>query len=100
MAHEIPLDELETWAEKLRAAFDRTGPGGTAGAAQAVVTSDDGLSHYRAQELWQEIAYLGYHLHWDLNTLLDMEHKDRRFMVRQVAELNEKAWEEVRTRGA
>lgn len=100
MDHELAPEELEGWAEKLQAAFEASGSGGAASVAQAVVTGDDGLSHYRVQELWQEIAYLGYHLHWDLNTLLDMEHGDRRLMVRQVHELNEKAWEEVRTRGS
>ena len=100
MAEDLQPHELEGWAEKLRAAYDEGGrQTGSTTSAQAVITGDDGLSHYRAQELWQEIAYLGYHLHWDLDTLLDMEHGDRRSMVRQVAELNERAWEEVRTRG-
>lgn len=98
MADQLHPDELQDWAEKLRVAF---GEGGSerGGAAQAVVTGDDGLSHYLQDELWQEVTYLGYHLHWDLNTLLDLEHRDRRRLVREVAELNEQAWEEVRTRG-
>lgn len=73
---------------------DATGAG-----TPAVVTGPDGLAHYRVDELWEEIAYLGYHLHWGLETLLDMEHRDRRRMVSRVAALNERAWEEVRNRG-
>ena len=48
--------------------------------------------------LWSEISYLAYHLHWDLDVLLDLEHGDRRQLLREVAGLNERAWEEVRAR--
>ena len=46
-------------------------------------------------EAWDEVAYLGYHLHWPLGELLDLEHADRGRMARSVARLNERAWEEV-----
>ena len=42
------------------------------------------------------MAYLGYHLHWDFDTLLDLEHRDRARLLASVARLNERAWEEVR----
>jgi hypothetical protein len=51
---------------------------------------------YPAADLWDEIAYLGYHLHWELDTLLDLEHRDRSRLVRSVSDLNERAWEGVR----
>ena len=38
-----------------------------------------------------EIAYLAYHLHWPLDTLLDLEHADRRTYVAEVATLNRRA---------
>ncbi len=46
-------------------------------------------------EVWDDIAYLAYHLHWELDALLDLEHADRLRMVDAVAELNERAWEAV-----
>lgn len=46
-------------------------------------------------DVWDEIAYLAYHLHWDLEALLDLEHGDRARMVDAVAVLNERAWEAV-----
>ena len=52
---------------------------------------------YPEQSLWSEIAYLAYHLHWDLDTLLDLEHADRVRLVEAVADLNRRAWEEVRS---
>jgi hypothetical protein len=46
--------------------------------------------------MWDEVAYLAYHLHWDFGTLLDLEHRDRARLLGGVARLNERAWEEVR----
>ncbi|MGH9187367.1 MAG: DUF6760 family protein [Acidimicrobiales bacterium] len=57
------------------------------------------MKRYPADALWDEIAYLAYHLHWDLDRLLDLEHADRLRLVRSVAELNRRAWEEVRAYG-
>ena len=51
---------------------------------------------YPESSLWEEIAYLAYHLHWDLDTLLDLEHPDRVRLIRSVADLNERAWEALR----
>lgn len=53
-----------------------------------------------AAELWEEVAYLAYHLHWGPDALLDLEHHDRARMIRSVAQLNERAWEGVRTLAA
>jgi hypothetical protein len=52
---------------------------------------------YPVDELWDELAYLAYHLHWPLDDLLDLEHGDRLRLVQAVAELNERAWEEARS---
>jgi hypothetical protein len=51
---------------------------------------------YHTDALWQEIAYLAYHLHWPLEELLDLEHMDRVRMVRAVVSLNDRAWQAVR----
>jgi len=41
------------------------------------------------------MAYLAYHLHWDLDRLLDLEHGDRIRLLREVGDLNERAWQGV-----
>jgi hypothetical protein len=41
------------------------------------------------------MTYLAYHLHWDLDRLLDLEHGDRIRLLREVGELNERAWQGV-----
>jgi hypothetical protein len=51
---------------------------------------------YPEQSLWDEITYLAYHLHWDLDTLLDLQHQDRARLIQSVAEMNERAWEALR----
>jgi hypothetical protein len=52
--------------------------------------------HLDEDEMWDEIAYLAYHLHWEFDSLLDLTHADRSRMVDSVADLNERAWEAVR----
>ena len=54
------------------------------------------MIQYPAEALWQEVVYLAYHLHWGLDDLLDLEHHDRSRLVRGVAALNARAWEEAR----
>ncbi|MFD3329063.1 hypothetical protein [Streptomyces sp. NPDC058701] len=44
---------------------------------------------YAADRIEEETAYLAYHLHWDLDTILDLEHADRQAYVRRVAGLEE-----------
>lgn len=48
---------------------------------------------YPEESLWSEVVYLAYHLHWDIDSLLDLEHPDRARLVELVADLNERAWE-------
>jgi hypothetical protein len=46
--------------------------------------------------LHSEIAYLAYHLHWDFDTLLDLEHRDRGRLIDVVADLNRRSMEAFR----
>lgn len=54
------------------------------------------MRQYPVDALWDEVSYLAYHLHWDLESLLDLEHADRVRLVGMVADLNRRAWENVR----
>lgn len=53
------------------------------------------MTRHSPDVLWEEVAYLAYHLHWGMEPLLDLEHPDRGRMVGEVAKLNERAWEAV-----
>jgi len=39
------------------------------------------------EELLAETARLAFHLHWPLDTILDLEHRDRRLFVREAEAL-------------
>lgn len=53
------------------------------------------MTRHQLDGLWEEVAYLAYHLHWSLDLVLDLEHGDRQRLVSQVAALNERAWQGV-----
>lgn len=57
------------------------------------------MRQYPIDALWDEVAYLAYHLHWDMQSLLDLEHADRVRLVSLVADLNRRTWEGVRSLG-
>ena len=45
---------------------------------------------YPADGLFEQLAYLAYHLHWPPEELMSMEHHDRHRWVDEVAKLNER----------
>ena len=51
---------------------------------------------YPEQALWNEVAYLAYHLHWSLDELLDLQHPDRVRLINLVADMSDRAWEMAR----
>ena len=54
------------------------------------------MEQYPTEQLWDESVYLAYHMHWTLDSLLDLEHRDRIKMVESVADLNTRALDEAR----
>ena len=53
------------------------------------------MTRYPVGEIWSELSYLAYHFHWELETLLDLQHGDRAKLIEEVAGLNERALEGV-----
>jgi hypothetical protein len=41
--------------------------------------------------LYEEVAYVAYHLHWPHDQILALEHLERQRWVRQVAEIVQRA---------
>jgi hypothetical protein len=39
----------------------------------------------------EEVAYIAYHFHWPMESILDLEHRDRAHWVAQIAALNQRA---------
>jgi hypothetical protein len=54
------------------------------------------MKRYPESNLWDEVAYLAYHLHWEFDALLDLEHRDRTRLIRAVADLNHRSIEAYR----
>lgn len=46
------------------------------------------MKRYPDAVLWDEVAYLAYHLHWSFDALLDLEHRQRRQLLDRVAALH------------
>lgn len=47
-----------------------------------------GITGYPLERLHEEVAYLAYHFHWDRESLMQMEHRERLQWVEQVAGIN------------
>jgi hypothetical protein len=43
------------------------------------------MTRYPEAAVWEEITYLAYHLHWSLDDLLDLEHRQRTRLVMTVS---------------
>jgi hypothetical protein len=43
---------------------------------------------YAPDRLYSEVAYVAYHFHWSLDSILDMEHADRARYVEEIGRIN------------
>jgi hypothetical protein len=43
---------------------------------------------YAADRLFEEVAYVAYYFHWDLDRILDMEHPLRQRFVDEIGAIN------------
>ena len=45
---------------------------------------------YAIDPLYEEVAYVAYHFHWSLDSILDMEHPTRQRFVDEIAAINQR----------
>ena len=45
---------------------------------------------YAASDLYEEVAYVAYHFHWDLDRILDLEHGVRHRFLDQIGAINQR----------
>ncbi len=45
---------------------------------------------YPQEQLYQEMAFLAYYLHWDRDELMRLSHQERRRWCREVSDINRK----------
>jgi hypothetical protein len=43
---------------------------------------------YAAERLFEEVAYVGYYMHWGLDEILAMEHPVRRRFIEEIGKIN------------
>jgi hypothetical protein len=46
---------------------------------------------YPLDQLNEEVAYVAYHFHWPIETIMNLEHRDRRNWIAQISAMNQRA---------
>ena len=49
-----------------------------------------GVLGYPLKALYEEVAFVAYHFHWPHETILNLEHAERRRWVQEISALNER----------
>ncbi len=49
---------------------------------------------YAADRLMDEVAYVAHHFHWSLDSILDLEHRDREQFIASIDQINVELWGE------
>ena len=52
---------------------------------------------YPSERLSEEVAYIAYYFHWPYDEIMSMEHLERRQWVSEIARVNERLNEALRT---
>lgn len=55
-----------------------------------------GILGYPLDALYEEVAFVAYHMHWSLEAVVDMEHADRQRWIREISAINQRANDESR----
>lgn len=46
---------------------------------------------YPLDQLNEEVAFIAYHFHWPMESIMSLEHRDRRAWVERISALNQRA---------
>jgi hypothetical protein len=49
---------------------------------------------YATDRIWEEVAYVAYYLHWDLDKILDLEHPVRTRVITEIGKIHSRSAEE------
>jgi hypothetical protein len=49
---------------------------------------------YATDRLHEEVAYVAYHFHWQMDSILDLEHPLRQRFVEEIGKINRRISEE------
>ena len=46
------------------------------------------MTGYPLEALHEEVAFLAYHFHWDYETIINLEHRERLLWCEEVSKIN------------
>ena len=72
----------------------KTGLSGTAEQPVEVSISPGDLVGYPLESIYEEVAFLGYYLHWERDAIMNMPHAERRIWCEEVSKINRKIAED------
>jgi hypothetical protein len=49
---------------------------------------------YATDRVWEEVAYVAYYLHWDLDKILDLEHPVRNRVITEIGKIHTRSADE------
>lgn len=52
------------------------------------------MTTYATDRMFEEVAYVAYHLHWSMDEILDLEHPLRQRFVEEIGRINRRLAEE------
>jgi hypothetical protein len=50
---------------------------------------------YPLNRLYEEVAYIAYHLNWSYNEIMNIEHHERQKWCQEISKINGKVSEEI-----
>lgn len=56
-----------------------------------------GIVGYPSKALYEEVAFVAYHFHWPIETIMNIEHPERRRWVEEISAINQRMNEDHAT---
>ena len=53
--------------------------------------SGGGVVGYPLSALYEEVAFVAYHFHWPVETILSLEHGERQRWLREISSINQRS---------
>ena len=54
-----------------------------------------GILGYPLENVFEEVAFLGYYLHWESDAIMNMPHGERKIWCEEVSKINKKIVEDA-----
>ncbi len=48
------------------------------------------MTSYPRDEIFREVAFIAYHFHWEMDTIMELDHATRHCFIREISDINQK----------